>query len=208
MTPVIFLPGRDLFGYTVDDVRYLNVTSRCTLRCSFCPKYSDTSSWHGKELLLSREPTVSEIVEAASIQSTTPREIVFSGLGEPTLRLYEVLEAAACLRRQGARIRIHTDGLANLVYRRDVTPDFEGIIDALSVSLNAHNANLYDFHCRPTRHHSYPAVLEFVAAAREYVPDITLTAIAGLPGVDLQACERTAKALGVNFQARALGFLA
>ena len=32
------------------------------------------------------------------------------------------------------RVRLNTDGLANLVYGRDVTPDLEGPVDALSIS--------------------------------------------------------------------------
>lgn len=190
-------------GYTLRDSRYLNITNRCTLRCAFCPKFNDQWTVQDYPLRLEREPTLQEIIAAAG-NPEEYREIVFCGLGEPTLRLYTLLEAATRLRHRAKRIRINTDGLANLVYGRDVTPDMEGLIDALSVSLNAQNAELYNLHCRPKLPGAYEAMLDFVKHAREFVPEITLTAIDGLAGVDIAACEKIARDLGVNFRRRVL----
>jgi TatD DNase family protein len=80
----------------------------------------------------------------------------------------------------------------------------EGLIDALSVSLNAQNAEIYNRHCRPKLPGSWEAMLDFVKCAREFVPDITLTAIDGLSGVDIAACEKIAQRLGVGFRRRVL----
>ncbi len=192
-----------VIGYTLGDNRYLNVTNRCTLRCAFCPKFNGCWTVCDHELRLPREPTIEEIVEAAG-DAEQYREVVFCGLGEPTLRLYDVLEAGARLRADGGYIRVNTDGLANLVHGRDVTPDLEGIVDALSVSLNAHDAEVYERHCRPPTPHSYEAMLDFVTRAHDFVPDITLTAIDGLTGVDIAACEGIARQLGVQFRRRVL----
>jgi TatD DNase family protein len=90
---------------------------------------------------------------------------VFCGLGEPTLRLYTLLEAATRLRHRAKRIRLNTDGLANLVYGRDVTPDMEGLIDALSVSLNAQDDETYNTRTVPS-FPAYEAMLDFVKCAR------------------------------------------
>lgn len=194
---------RGVVGYSLGDNRYLNVTNRCTLRCAFCPKFNSCWTVQDYGMRLGREPSVEQIVEAAG-DVEQYREIVFCGLGEPTLRLYDVLEAGARLRAEGGYVRVNTDGLANLVHGRDVTPDLEGIVDALSVSLNADNAEVYDRHCRPRTPHSYEAMLDFVGRAREFVSDITVTAIEGLPGVDIDACERIARQLGVEFRLRML----
>lgn len=192
-----------VIGYTLGDNRYLNVTNRCSLRCRFCPKFDGRWTVGDYQLRLPREPTVEEMIEAAG-DVEQYREIVFCGFGEPTLRLYDVLEAGARLHSEGGYVRINTDGLANLVHGRDVTPDLEGIVDALSVSLNAHNAEVYERHCRPLTAHSYEAMLDFVARAHEFVPDIRLSAIEGLPGVDIAACERIAHQLDVEFRLRML----
>ena len=183
---------------------YLNVTSRCTLRCGFCPKFNRTWVIGGADLRLHQEPSLSQVLAAVG-EPRIYQEIVFCGLGEPTLRLYDVLDIAAALHQRGARrVRIDTDGLANLVYGRDVTPDLEGPIDALSISLNAQNEEIYDRYCRPTLPHSYAAMLEFADHARDFVPDITLTAIDGLEGVSMAACEDVARRLGVKFRRRVL----
>jgi TatD family-associated radical SAM protein len=193
----------DVFGYTIGDRRYLNVTNRCTLRCQFCPKFNGTWTVCDHTLRLSREPSVQEIIEAAG-NPKDYSEIVFCGLGEPTLRLYDVLTAAGALRVRGGVIRINTDGLANLMYGRDVTPDFEGIVDALAISMNAQSADVYETHCRPKMPGCYEAMLDFVQGARHYVPDVVVTAIDGLEGVDIVACKRLAQQLGVRFRRRVL----
>jgi len=44
-----------------------------------------------------------------------------------------------------------------------------------------------------------------ILAGPHFVPDITMTAIDGLPGVDVVACEKIAQKLGVKFRRRVLG---
>lgn len=190
-------------GYTRGGRRYLNITNRCTLRCTFCPRFQGSWTLHGHDLRLPAEPSVDEIVAAAGDPSEW-EEIVFTGLGEPTLRLYDLMAAASRLHGRGPRIRVCTDGLASLVYGRDVTPDLEGGVDALSIALNAQDEPTYNRYCRPRRPGAYRALRDFVAAAREFVPDITLTAIPELEGVDAEACARIARDLGVAFRPRGL----
>ncbi|MDO8706542.1 MAG: TatD family nuclease-associated radical SAM protein [Sulfuricaulis sp.] len=200
---VLKVEPEQTIGYSLRDSRYLNITNRCTLRCAFCPKFNDVWTVQDYRLRLNREPTLEEIIAAAG-NPQEYREVVFCGLGEPTLRLYTLLEAATRLRPYTQRIRLNTDGLANLVHGRDVTPDLEGLIDALSVSLNAQDEETYNLHCRPKLPGAYHAMLDFVKLAREFVPEIALTAIEGLPGVDISACEKIAQRLGVSFRRRVL----
>jgi TatD family-associated radical SAM protein len=194
---------QDVIGYTLHGNRYLNITSRCNLRCAFCPKFNGSWSVHDYQLRLYREPPVDEIMTAVG----DPRdyhEIVFCGFGEPTLRLYDLLEVGRQLRHRGAFVRLNTDGLANVVYGRDVTPDLEDNLDALSISMNAQDEVTYNRHCRPPWPGAYPAMLDFAKRARDFVPQVTLTAIDGLPGVDIAACEKIAVGLGVGFRRRVL----
>jgi TatD DNase family protein len=191
-------------GYTLRGNRYLNVTRRCTLRCRFCPKFNGSWSVRGHDLRLDREPDAATLLAAAG-DPRQYREIVFCGLGEPTLRLYTVLEVGAELRRQGAHVRLNTDGLANLVHGRDVTPDLEDSVDAVSISLNAQDAATYSRHCRPPMAGAHAAVLDFAERVRDFVPSVTLTAIDGLDGVDIPACREISERLGVGFRRRELG---
>lgn len=191
--------------YRLNGSGYLNVTSRCTLRCRFCPKFDGQWEIRGYPLRLgARElPSAGELVAAVGDPSRYA-ELVFCGLGEPTLRLPVVLETARALHGRGASIRLNTDGLANLVHGRDVTPELATCVDAVSISLNAQNAEIYDRICRPQRPGAYAAVLAFARRARALIPSVTLTAIDGLPGVDIDACRRIAEDLGCAFRRRIL----
>lgn len=190
-------------AYPIDDRLYLNITDRCTLRCAFCPKYNDSREVRGYDLTLDHRPEVDEITAAIG-DPTAYREVVFCGYGEPTLRLKTLLAVAAWIKARGGRVRVNTDGLANRVHKRDVLPELAGLVDALSVSLNAQDEATYIRHCRPTLPDSYAAVQDFLARAPRHVPQVTATAIAGLEGVDIAACERLASSLGVTFRRREL----
>ena len=183
---------------------YLNVTWRCTLRCDFCPKFNGTWEVQGYDLRLLQEPTVDQVM--AAIGDPKPyKEMVFCGLGEPTLAIDTLLAVARRLKAEGKRIRINTDGLGNLVHGRDITREMKGLVDSLSVSLNAQNSEVYDRHCRPKHRGSFPAVLGFIRAAKENIPEVVATAIDGLEGVDIEACRRIAEEeLGVQFRRRVL----
>lgn len=193
----------DVIAYTLHGNCYLNLTNRCTLRCAFCPKFNKEWQVQGYPLRLRQEPTVEDILAAVG-DPTAYREVVFCGLGEPTLRLAELLQVATSLKQAGARIRLNTDGLANWVHQRDIVPDLVGRVDALSISLNAQDEATYNRHCRPPAEGAFPELLEFILRAREAIPDITLTAIDGLEGVDIAACEALAKRFKVKFRRRVL----
>lgn len=194
-----------VLSYRVRDACYLNITSRCSLRCRFCPKFHRLWVVDGHYLRLpsSKEPSVAQLI--AAVGPIKPGgEVVFCGLGEPTTRLYVALEVAATLKRRGARVRLNTDGLASILHGYDVTPDLEGLIDSVSISLNAQDEATYRQHCRPTLPGSFAALLDFAVKAREFVPIVTLTAIDGLAGVDIKACAAIATRHGLRFRSRPL----
>ncbi|MEO5332284.1 MAG: YchF/TatD family DNA exonuclease [Magnetococcus sp. YQC-5] len=201
-------PQQALLAYPIGQALYINLTKACTLHCQFCPKWTAPPKVHGYDLTLRRNPTAMEVLQAMGA-FTHYREIVFCGFGESTLRLETLLEVATAIKRQGPiRVRINTDGLANRVYGKDVTPRFRGLIDAVSVSLNAQDQATYERICQPKLSGSYQALLDFVLAVKEHVPEVTVTAIQGVPGVDIQACKRIAEEeLGVRFRVRYLDSL-
>jgi TatD DNase family protein len=197
------LPAEPTLSYVLHGNLYLNITWHCTLRCAFCPKFNGDWEVQGYDLRLRREPTVEELI--AAIGDPTPyQEIVFCGLGEPTLRLDVLLQVAAAMKALGKRVRVNTDGLANLVYGRDVTPEMAPVVDAVSISLTAQDEATYVRHTRPKRAGAYAAVRDFALRAKQAGMAVTLTAIDGLDGVDIPACERIAQDLGVNFRRRML----
>lgn len=190
-------------AYRIDDRCYLSITDRCTLACRFCPKTNGSMMVHDYDLTIHHRPETREIISAIG-NVADYSWIVFCGYGEPTLRLKTLLGVAQHVKQQGGRVRINTDGLANLVHKRNVLPEMHGVIDALSVSLNAQDEVVYNRHCVPALENSWQALLEFLEQASAYIPDVTATAINGLEGVDIDACRKLAQDLGVKFRQREL----
>ncbi len=193
-------------SYQIEDRLYLNITDRCTLGCSFCPKNNGTMQLHEYDLSLDHRPSAQEVIDSIGDVSAYT-EFVFCGYGEPTLRLDVLLEIAKYIKGHGGRVRINTDGLANLVHKRNVLPELGQYVDALSISLNAQSKEVYDRHCLPSMPGSYQAMLDFMQQAPQYIGDVTATALEGLEGVDIAACEQIAAECGVRFRKRVLGIV-
>jgi len=189
-------------AYPIRHSLYLNLTNRCSNRCTFCAK-NMSFVVKGHDLELSREPSAEELIEAVG-DPKRYQEIVFCGFGEPLLRLETVKTVAAELKKKGARVRIDTDGQANLVYGRNILPELKGLVDALSVSLNAENAEKYNRLCRSTfGEKGFPGVLDFIREAQRVIPEVVATVVE-MPGVDVEACRRLVEEeLGVKFKRRA-----
>ncbi|GAO03416.1 cyclic pyranopterin monophosphate synthase [Anaeromyxobacter sp. PSR-1] len=195
-----------MLAYPLGDALYLNVTSGCTLACTFCPKIRDDDfTVGGFDLRLARNPDADEVWRAIGEVGLEGRsEVCFTGFGEPTRRLEVVLELARRLRAAGARrIRLDTDGLANLREGRDVVPELAAAgVGAVSVSLNAPDAATYARIC-PSRYGeaAYEAVKAFIRAAVGVIPDVAASAVA-MPGISEAACRAVAESLGARFRWR------
>lgn len=172
---------------------YINLTNRCTARCVFCPRVSRPIV-EGYNLRLSYEPSAENVIHAIENQNPTSyKEIVFCGFGEPTLRLYDLLEIAEWLKERQARIRLNTNGHGNLIHRRSIIPDLVGKIDAVSVSLNAPDAATYYRIVRPDfGMQTYQAVKEFIKECREKLPEVQVTMV-NLASLDILQCEKAAE---------------
>ncbi len=195
-------------AYPIRDSLYLNLTNRCTLRCTFCHKWTDFEV-KGHNLKLHGEPSVEDI-EAAIESSDLARyrEVVFCGYGEPLLRLDTVKAVARWLKQRGMRVRINTDGLSSLVHGRDVPGELAGLVDTLSVSLNAPDRVTYARVC-PSRfaEAGHDAVCAFIRRAAQVIPEVIASVVA-LPGLDIEACRRLAEGdLGVPLRVRELDLL-
>lgn len=201
----------DLFGinlwdqstkiaYRIRNSLYLNITNRCSNRCSFCPKFDDFTV-KGHNLMLDSEPSFEEVMAAVG-QPEGIDEVVFCGFGEPLIRLDLVKQVAGELKRRGYRIRINTDGQANMVHGRDILPELAGLVDSMSVSLNASDAETYNRLCNsPFGEIGFDGVCEFIRAAASRVPQVIASAVT-VPGINIEECRTLAESLGAEFRAR------
>ena len=189
--------------YPIRNTLYINLTNRCTNNCTFCAR-QNSYYVKGHNLKLEHEPNADDVL--AEIQRYSARdypEIVFCGYGEPMLRLDAILALAPQLKVLGYKIRINTNGQGLLIRRDNFLPQFAGLIDALSVSLNTPETAQYANLCRPQYGPAaYKAIQDFILAAKPYVPEIVVTSL-DLPEVDTSACRRIAELeLGVKYRQR------
>ncbi len=187
-------------AYRIRNSLYLNITNRCSNRCSFCAKFSDFFV-KGHFLKLDHEPSFDEVMDAVGDPAGYD-EIVFCGYGEPLLRLDLVRRIAAELKRRGCRVRINTDGQANLVHGRNVLPELAGIVDTVSVSLNAADPATYAELCAtPFGEAGFTGVCDFIAEATKHIPSVVASAVT-VPGLDIEPIRRLALSLGATFRER------
>lgn len=189
--------------YDIRGSRYLNITGRCTLRCQFCPKHNGSKQVHQYELSLDRQVKPDDIIPLLG-NAADFDEYVFCGYGEPTLNLETLLVVATQLKKSGAKVRLNTDGLANLFHRRNILPELASCIDSLSISLNADTEALYIQHCQPKLKHAFAAVLSFIEMAPTFISDVQVSAINGLEGVDIARCKILVEQRGATFKCRQL----
>ncbi|HSW65110.1 MAG TPA: YchF/TatD family DNA exonuclease [Dissulfurispiraceae bacterium] len=189
------------FTYAIRDSLYLNVTNRCTSACTFCVRFhSDFVKGHN--LMLDREPTAEELIEEIA-DPARYREIVFCGYGEPMLRLDVVKMVASWVKQNGGHVRINTNGQGNLINKRNVLPELHGLVDVVSVSMNAHDAETYERVSRPSFPGAYSGVIDFIREAKNHIPDVRVTVVTA-EGVDVARCRQIADELGVPLRVRKL----
>ncbi|MGO9379888.1 MAG: TatD family nuclease-associated radical SAM protein [Dissulfurispiraceae bacterium] len=188
-------------AYKIRDSLYLNVTNRCTNKCSFCIRYQ-SDFVKGHNLRLESEPTEKEL-EAAIGDPLKYREVVFCGYGEPLLRLDVVKSVAGWVKKHGGRVRINTNGQGNLINNRNILPELKGIVDSVSVSLDAQDEETYNRICRPFFKNAFAGVVAFIRAARDYIPDVQATVVE-MEGVDVDKCRKIADTLNIKLRIRKL----
>lgn len=193
--------------YKVKNGIYVNLTNRCPCACAFCLRQNGDGVYGSDSLWLQREPTVEEV--CASIDRwdmAKVGELVFCGYGEPTERLDDLLKVAKYVKsKYQTPIRINTNGLSDLINGRGTAPELAGLIDTVSVSLNATNAEDYERLCRPKfGRQSFDAMLAFTRSCVPYVPNVVMTVVDVVTTKEEQEKSRQiAESLGATLRVRA-----
>jgi len=166
---------------------YVNITNECNCACTFClrnmKKMAEESS-----LWLKKRPTVAELKKALDeVPWEYIKEVVFCGFGEPTMQLDTLTELLRYVKetQPGMPTRLNTNGLGELEYGREIAADFKGILDTISISLNASNAERY-YELTRAKYglQSYEAMLDFAEHSKKYVPHVVLTIVDKVEGPD------------------------
>lgn len=192
--------------YQVHNSLYVNLTNRCPCACTFCLRQNSDGVYGSDSLWLEHEPTIEEIKEAfKSWDLSLFDELVFCGYGEPTERLDDLLEVVHWVRSFSAiPTRINTNGLSDLMYEKRTAPLLQGLIDTVSISLNAPTAEEF---LELTRSKfgigSFDAMLQFAKDCTGYVPNVVLTIVDVVTSPEEQeACRKIAQSVGATLRIR------
>ncbi|MBU5454103.1 TIGR04100 family radical SAM protein [Caproiciproducens sp. MSJ-32] len=183
---------------------YVNLTNKCPCACTFCLR-NTKEMVETNSLWLKREPSAQEIIgEFEKYDLDQFNEVIFCGYGEPTIRLYDIIEIAKYLkRRTNIPLRINTNGLADLIHKKDTAPLLEGLIDTVSISLNASNAEEY---LRITRNkfglESFDAMLKYAVNCKKYVPKVVFTVVDCIGEEEIKACQKVCDNIGIPLRVR------
>ena len=195
-------------AYRYKDALYLNITNRCSCNCSFCLRDNRETIGDADTLWHDQEPTTSEVIAAIKTYGDLSQfsEVVYCGFGEPFSSYTVMLEVARWLKTQtpAPKVRINTNGLGDLIVGHPTAPDLEGLIDALSISLNAPTPEEYVQLCNPIYGmDALPAIISFAKEAKHHVPEVTFSVVSVLSEEQLTACQRIAAEAKIPLRIRA-----
>lgn len=192
--------------YEVHNGLYVNMTNKCPCACTFCLRQDRDEMNRSGSLWLEREPSVEEVKEEfKKFNIDKYEEIVFCGFGEPTERLYDLLEVASFIKKEYNKpIRVNTNGLSNLIWNKDTAPDFEGKIDTVSISLNTPNKEkYYELTRSKFGIDSFDEMLKFAKSVKKYVKKVVLTTVSTtITPEEENECRAICERLGVDYRIR------
>lgn len=185
---------------------YVNITNRCNCACTFCLRTMKHVA-EQSTLWLKREPTVAEVEQALDeVPWEYIKEVVFCGFGEPTMRLDDLLTLLHYVKKTHPDLptRLNTNGLGELENGRVFAADFKGILDTVSISLNASNAQrYYELTRAKFGEKSYEAMLTFAEHCKPYVPHVVLTIVDHVEGPDeIARCKAICEQRGLTLRVR------
>ena len=157
---------------------YVNITNRCPCACVFCLRHNKDHVFNSNSLWLEREPTE---------------------------RLDELLQVASYIKsNRKTKIRINTNGLSDLINGEKTAHKLKGLIDSVSISLNATSKEEYFKTVRPKFGiDSYDAMLSFAKDCTAYVKEVVMTVVDVVTSKQEQEKSREiCESIGATFRVR------
>lgn len=192
--------------YTYGNTVYLNITNACPCDCEFCVRHNTDGLGDMGSLWLDHEPSVEEIKEAIDkFDWNGFTDAVFCGFGEPTCALDKLLKTAEYLKKtKNIKIRLNTNGLSDLINKSENTASrMEGLIDSVSISLNASDARKYDAIVHPSfGESSFDAMIKFTKDCQKYIPSVKMTVVDTIGKDEIDKCKKLCEDNGIDLRVR------
>jgi len=188
------------FTYKIGQSLYVNVTNRCNADCIFCDRKGEAViNGYNLKMKKSEEPEAEVYIKEIG-DPKQYKEIVFCGYGEPTIRWDFVKTVAKYIKDNGGKTRMNSNGHGNHINKHDITPELEGLIDTVSISLNSTDPQQYAGLMRvdPSLH---AEMIDFAKKAKNYTH--VVLSIVELSEVDKEAAKKfVTEEIGVDFRER------
>ena len=191
--------------YTYGNQAYLNITNACPCRCTFCIRNNGDSVGEATTLWFEHSPSMEEIkAEIDNFDfSKYNNSITICGYGEPTCALNNLIESCKYLRSKGVKIRLNTNGLSDLINKRETAKEICEVIDSVSISLNAPTAEKYNEVTRPSfGEKSFDAMLKFAKECKEFGIPTKLTVVDVISTEDIEACKKLCEEIDIPLRVR------
>lgn len=191
--------------YKFEGKMYINLTNKCPCACVFCLRANGDSIKDNDSLWLDHEPSFEEITAAFdSFDKAGITDAVFCGYGEPCERADMVVRTAEYIKSHSdMKIRLNTNGLVKLIHPDFDLNSFAGVIDSVSISLNAPDAKTY---CEVTRprfgESAFAAMLDFAKQMKGICKNVAFTVVDVIDEERIERCRAVANEVGVSLRVR------
>ncbi|MBU0667159.1 MAG: TatD family nuclease-associated radical SAM protein [Nanoarchaeota archaeon] len=191
----------DEFIYFHKSNLYISLTNSCTNNCVFC-NVNDLSQSIGANLDLKQNPKFEEIIKELDekIHNYSFKEIVFCGVGEPLLKLDNLLKVADYINtKYFLTTRLNTNGHTYRIYKnRDVFQELKDAgVQTINVSMNATNEIDYNRICRPKLKNAFFETINFVKKCKKNNLNVKISFVDY--NIDRTECVSFSKNLGVEY---------
>lgn len=192
--------------YKVHNNLYINLTNRCPYSCTFCLRQKMDKVGESDTLWLLREPTAEEVIEEFKKWDVDSfDEIVFCGFGEPT-EAFDVLKKVAGFikSKYNKPIRLNTNGVGNLINKRNIAPELKGLIDTVSISLNNPDPEEYAKLVRSKYGvKSFQEMIDFAKECKKYVPNVVMSTVdTTISHEEEKKCKEICDKIGAEYRIR------
>ena len=191
--------------YPVGQHLYVNLTNKCPCSCTFCIRQNGDGAYGSDSLWLEHDPDLEEVKAAFEKWDLSEfTEVVFCGYGEPTEALELLLETARYAKTLPGcpPLRLNTNGLSDLIHGEPTAHLLEGLLDTVSISLNAGTEAAYMAVTRPKWDNDFAAMQQFAVDCKQYVPKIMFTVVDVIPQEEIDAAQALADKLGIPLRVR------
>ncbi len=191
--------------YIYENNVYLNLTNECPCRCKFCIRKNGNSLGSADMMWHKKTPGIDEVIEAIdNFDFKNQNEIIICGYGEPTCSLEVLKKVCSYIKEKlGFHIRLNTNGLGNLINKRNIVKEVCENIDSISISLNAPTAEKYNDIVQPEFGIiSFDAMISFAKECCKYLDDVKFSVVNVISKEDINECKTLAASMNIPLRVR------